>query len=95
MPISAKTMNLLAKSEFFDYKLFQDPPRAQEKNKKLKKLVFLVPLVFAILHFSPLSGARAGKYKIEKKKSIKKSISIARKKIKNTKTKNISRINKS
>ena len=44
---------------------------------------FLVPLVFAILHFPARATCSGGKCKIAKNKGIKKSISIARKKIKN------------
>ena len=44
MPNGAKTVKFSAKSEFFDYKLFRPPPRAQEKNtKKKKSWFFLVP----------------------------------------------------
>ena len=34
MPIGAKTVKILEKSEFFDYKVFRAPPRVQEKTQK-------------------------------------------------------------
>ena len=47
------------------------------------EIEFLVPLVFAILHFPPLQVARAGKCKIAKTKGTKKINFDRQKKIKN------------